>query len=193
MWICDEQQVLWDDTVLNALWNVFWQEHLLVQCVPLHLWIVTHFLGDLFSLSTSSACTFGLHYLFAQTAPCTQRTTRGSLPCFFVLPHLEEWSKNVRSYGDTDSAREKLSWACSKFGLKVLCAIIQYVLRFAFPEGNASACNAEKNSYGTRTKPWLECLMCINTVPCQDRDKQICVVSSSLASSSGTDHIMLVI
>ncbi len=160
MWICDEQQVLWDDTVLNALWNVFWQEHLLVPLVPLHLWIVTHFHGDLFSLWTSSACSFGLHYLFAQTAPCTQRTTRGSLPCFSFLPHLDEWSKNVRSYGDTDSAREKLSWVCSKFGWKFLRAIIQCVLNKLdlhflkeMPVLAMQKRIALRTSYGTRTKP----------------------------------------
>lgn len=115
---CDKQQVLSDDTVFYAFWNVFWQEHLLVQCVPLHLWIVTHFLSDLFSLRTSSACTFGLHYLFAQMASCTQRSIRGSLPCFFfVLPHLEEWSKNVRrnKFGEVCKAIQSLVWRFCRY------------------------------------------------------------------------------
>lgn len=80
--------------------NIYWCS------VSLYLWIVTHFLSDLFSLRTSSACTFGLHYLFAQTVACTQRSIRGSLPCFFVLPHLEEGSKNVRSYGNRFGERK---------------------------------------------------------------------------------------
>lgn len=84
LWMWQTASVAWWHCFFMRF-EMLWQEHLLVQCVPLHLWIVTHFLSDLFSPCTSSACTFWLHYLFAQMASCTQGSIRGSLPCFFFF------------------------------------------------------------------------------------------------------------